>query len=204
MAENKHEEIEKNQELFRRVETTCKSRYNASSRLQWQHTFSQWTIALLSLTLIIVPLIELSSIPVAYSSSYVDVMQIILAALVLVYSLLIGTENFSRRSEKLHRCGLELGRLARQIKPYKEGEESGIVKYEELQNRYYDILEKYENHARIDFLFTRLDMHQIYYPNQLIRWSAFCLIWLRYFFVYSGHFLVIALVLGWSAGMILW
>lgn len=204
MVENKHEEVDKYQELFRRVETTCKSRYNASSRLQWQHTFSQWTIALLSLTLIVVPLIQLSTIQVSYSNAYVNVMQIILAALVLVYSLLIGTENFSRRSEKLHRCGLELGRLARQIKPYKEGEVPEVEKYEELQNRYYDILKKYENHARIDFLFTRLDMHQTYYPRGDIRAIAFAIIWVRYFFVYSGHFVVITLVLSWSTGMILW
>lgn len=197
------EEKGKFKELYRRVEVTCKSRYNASTRLQWQHTLSQWTIAILSMGLIVISLISFSDIEVRFSGDYVHVMQVIFASLVLTYSLLIGTENFSQRSEKLHRCGLELGRLLRTLKPYKEGEKSDDSKYEELQGKYYDVLEKYENHTPVDFMFTRLDLSERYYNGKKIRYIIDTgNSWARYLAGFSGHIIVIAIVFSWTTALV--
>jgi len=56
--------------------------------------------------------------PVNFGAKYIDIMQIIFAVLVLTYSLLLATGDFSARSVKIHRCGMELGRLARKVMPY--------------------------------------------------------------------------------------
>lgn len=137
-------------ELNRRVMVTSKARYSASRRLAFKNKTSQWTLALLSVALILIPLISASGMPVNFDSKYIDVMQIIFAVLVLTYSLLLATGDFSARSVKIHRCGMELGRLARKIMPY-EGKDDA-KKYEEFYNEYYNCLEKYENHEEVDYL----------------------------------------------------
>lgn len=138
-------------ELNRRVKLTSKARYNASRRLTLKNNLSQWTLALLSVSLILISLVSASDIEIQFDNKYVDIMQIIFAVLVLTYSLLLATGDYSARSVKIHRCGMELGRLARKIKPHEEGgDESG--KYDEFTNDYYNCLEKYENHENVDYL----------------------------------------------------
>ena len=137
-------------ELNRRVMVTSKARYSASRRLAAKNKISQWTLALLSVALIIIPLISASGMHVNFDAKYIDIMQIIFAVLVLTYSLLLATGDFSARSVKIHRCGMELGRLARKIMPYEGKTTEG--KYEEFYNEYYNCLEKYENHEEVDYL----------------------------------------------------
>jgi hypothetical protein len=143
-------------ELSRRVKVTSKARYNASRRLSLQNSMSQWTLALLSVALILISLVSASDIKIAYSETYTDIMQIIFAVLILAYSLLLGTGDYSARSVKVHRCGLELGRIARKIKPY-ESSSDEQEKYEVLNGEYYNCLEKYENHENVDYLVASLE-----------------------------------------------
>ena len=138
-------------ELSRRVKVTSKARYNASRRLNLQNKMSQWTLALLSVALILISLVSASDVEIAYSKSYTDIMQIVFAVLILAYSLLLGTGDYSARSVKVHRCGMELGRIARKIKPFEELE-GEMDAYDKLYNEYYNCLEKYENHENVDYL----------------------------------------------------
>lgn len=124
-------------ELNRRVKLTSKARYCASRRLSLQSLLSQWTLALLSVALIIISLISAVKMNTAFSEEYIDVMQIIFAVLVLTYSLLLGTGDYSARSVRIHRCGMELGKLARKIKPLEKNDHED---------------EKYENHNHVDYL----------------------------------------------------
>lgn len=151
-------------ELSRRVKVTSKARYNASRRLSLQNSMSQWTLALLSVALILISLISASDIETSFSKPYTDIMQIVFAVLILAYSLLLGTGDYSARSVKIHRCGLELGRIARKIKPY-EDSEGYEEKYEELNDEYYNCLEKYENHKSIDFLVASLESKDWFYEG---------------------------------------
>jgi hypothetical protein len=148
-------------ELSRRVKVTSKARYNASRRLSLQNMMSQWTLALLSVALILISLMSASEINILYSQSYVDIMQIVFAVLILAYSLLLGTGDHSARSVKVHRCGMELGRIARKIKPYENSDEDHDV-YEILYNEYYNCLEKYENHEDVDYLIAQYESKDWY------------------------------------------
>ena len=72
-------------ELNRRVKLTSKARYNASRRLTLKNTLSQWTLALLSVSLILISLVSASNIAIKFDAKYADIMQIIFAVLVLTY-----------------------------------------------------------------------------------------------------------------------
>ncbi len=170
------EQQNKFDELYRLVDISAKARYRASDRLSRHGVFSQWTLSLLAIGLIIVSVVSLSDIKVNFLSNYIDVMQIIFSVMVLTYSLLLGMGNFNARSEKLHRCGMELSRVLRRIKPYKGEEVAGEdSEYSELSRSYYDCLEKYENHKDVDFLTARLSIERRKgFPEKIgneSRWS---------------------------------
>ena len=110
--------------------------------------------------------------------------------MVLVYSLLLGQENFVSRSEAMHRNGVELGKFARKLSGLSEDYE----KYDELVEEYYNILEKYENHKPVDYLFTRLHKK----PVVLNEWPEYLWLWFRAHFKkwldYSHYFAAIIFV----------
>jgi len=137
------------EELLRRTSKTTKSRYRASERLEQHHKFSQWTVALISSALIFIPLLQTFNVDLNLSSQILNSVQSILAVLVLVYSLLLGQENFISKSEAMQRNGVELGRLSRKIVVYDETISDND--YNKLVEEYYSILEKYENHKPVDY-----------------------------------------------------
>lgn len=148
------------EELFRRVQFTCKARYNAARRLRTYHMFSQVTPAVMAVGLVIIPLSNLLGFNSGYEKNYVELMQIVFAVALLAYSLLLGIGNFSARAEKMHACGMDLGRLARQIFPYRRKQDSDAMdtEYDKFSNAYYECLEKHENHVHIDFLAAKHDL----------------------------------------------
>lgn len=182
------------EKLLRRTKKTTKSRYRASERLELHHKFSQWTVSFLSVALVFIPLMQAFDVDVGIESLYLNAIQAILAVLILAYSLLLGQENFISRSEAMHRNGVELGRFARKLEAYKNKESVPDEEYHQLVEKYYDILEKYENHKPIDYLFTRLH----YKPEGLFGWPEYCWVWLRArsfrLFIYSHYIVVLSLV----------
>lgn len=185
---------DKIEELLRRTKKTTKSRYRASERLERHHKFSQWTVSFLSVALVFIPLMQAFNVDIGIDALYLNATQAILAVLVLAYSLLLGQENFVSRSEAMHRNGVELGRFARSLAAYKGKEEVPNEDYNNLVEKYYDILEKYENHKPLDYLFTRLH----YKPDSFSGWPEYCWVWVRAQFfrliTYSHYIAVLALV----------
>lgn len=161
------------EELLRRTSKTTKSRYRASERLEQHHKFSQWTVALISCALIFIPLLQTFNVDLNLSTQVLNSIQSILAVLVLVYSLLLGQENFISKSEAMQRNGVELGRLSRKIVVHDET----ILDddYNNLVEEYYSILEKYENHKPIDYLFTRLSSR----PKSFSEYPEYIWVWIR-------------------------
>ena len=160
-------------ELIRRTRITTRSRYRASERLERHHKFSQWTVSLISAALVFVPMMQAFNIQLGVDAIYLNATQAVLAVLVLVYSLLLGQENFISRSEAMHRNGVELGRFARKLVGI-----SGSVKdqyYIALTEEYYDILEKYGNHKPIDYLLTQLTEK----PSTGSEWLTYVVRWLK-------------------------
>ncbi|PCJ33709.1 MAG: hypothetical protein COA75_14865 [Cellvibrionales bacterium] len=161
-------------ELNRRIKITSKARYNASRRLTLKDSLSQTTLALLSVALILISLVSISDIKVNFDVNYINIMQIVFAVLILTYSLLLSAGDYSARSVKTHRCGMELGRLARKVKPLENIDEPNDSKYEEYTNEYYNCLEKYENHGDVDYLVAYYSSRN-WYGNEEIKATTGCL-----------------------------
>lgn len=161
------------EELLRRTKKTTKSRYRASERLERHHKFSQWTVAFISVALVFIPLMQAFNVETGIDAVYLNATQAILAVLVLVYSLLLGQENFVSRAQAMHRNGVELGRFARNLAA--KNESIPDDEYHKLVEEYYDILEKYENHKPVDYLFTRL--HEK--PSTPGDWLTYIWVWIR-------------------------
>ena len=145
---------------------TSSVRYRSATRLSSHHRFSQWVVTLVSVALIVIPLFQAMKVPLKQSSQLLDAVEVLLAVLVLVYSLLLGNENYSGRSEKMLTCGLDLGRLSRKIYPYLNQPHEKAL-YKELSEEYHDILEKYPNHDSIDYKLYRVSYPDTYFKNKV-------------------------------------
>lgn len=159
-------------ELLRRVKITTSSRYGASLRFKSHHRISQWTVAFISIGLLVIPMAQAWGLTIGIDNQKLNFIQSILAVLVLVYSLLLGQENFISRSEAMHRNGVELGKFARKLKPYIRSYTE--TQYSDLVEEYYSILEKYENHEIVDYYATKLEVNPKSYAElfNYIRFSV--------------------------------
>ena len=142
-------------------------------------------------------------------------MQIVFAVLLLAYSLLLSMGRFEARAEKMQACGIILSRLLREIKPLKDGEPpASDGTYNDLSDRYYDCLEKFENHKEIDYYGVMIDLavREGMPPRNNRSISSYCASVVGYYwrlnmrriYVYSiralvfGHyFLAIAVMYAW-------
>jgi len=153
-------------ELNRRIAKTSKCRFIAARRLGQHHKFSQWTISLISVLLIVIPLLQAIGVTTRYSPQFLSVIQVSLAVLILVFSLLIGMDNYAVRAERMHNCGLELRNLAWGLEAFK-GKGGSDEEYRIYCERYFTILKSYENHATVDYLQSKLKERKWYYPTRI-------------------------------------
>jgi len=147
-------------ELYRKIDKVTRIRYIAANRLKIHQKLSQWITTLLSVLLIIVPLLQALKVPIRSSEQFLNAVQVFLAVLVLAYSLLLGTENYSSRAENMESCGVELSFLAREIFPYIEADHD-IYLYKIFSEKYQSILVKYKNHDPIDhklYILEKIDI----------------------------------------------
>jgi hypothetical protein len=131
--------------------------FSMSRRLALHNTLSQWTLSLLSLGLIVIPLLSVTKMPVRYNQSVVDFASITLAVGVLVFTLLITANNYAVRSEKAHNAGLELNDLIRKMR-FHAKDSDRMRHYENFEEHYSDILKRFENCAQIDYYGAKLSI----------------------------------------------
>ena len=155
----KPEEPDKFKELYRLLNIVAKARYRAHNRLVLHATFAQFALTFLAIGLIIIPLMALGGLQFALQKAHVDIVQIAFAIVLLAYSLLLSTSRFEARAEKMQACGLILSRLLREVKPLKDGEPApNAHSYDDLTGRYYDCLEKFDNHTELDYYSVMMDI----------------------------------------------
>lgn len=187
-------------QLHHSVRDTARIRFHFAHRLSRQARLSQWTIAILSVALILISLISGLGIHTSLSGPVQTVVQVGLAVLVLVFSLLIGSENYSLRADKAHRCGVDLNYLMRKLESYR-GKDGPDERYEYFSDRYYEVLNQYENHDDIDYLTFTLSASERKdkYPHR----GQYILAW---FFIYGRYWLGFLpyLLLFFMVGFALW
>lgn len=180
------------EELYDRVQKTASSRFFAHDRLKNHHSASLWTITCFSMGLIFVPLIHTFGLEARFSSAYTSFIQVVLAIVILVISVLLNMANFAVRADRIHQCGMVLNALARKIHRHINGK-SGAEEYDALVKEYDDVLQRYENHSRIDYLFTKNHMNN-YYNNP---WYFTAYIKAMYVLQFLPYILLLGLEIAW-------
>jgi len=142
------------EELYDRMIKTAACRFAANDRLKAHHNASLWTITFFSMGLIVIPLVETFGLKSNFSSNYTSFIQVVLAIVILVISVLLNMTNFSVRAEKMHQCALAVNTLARKVHRH-INDNSSSSKYEDLVKEYDNILQRFENHSRVDYLYAK-------------------------------------------------
>ncbi|MEI8640972.1 SLATT domain-containing protein [Pseudoalteromonas sp. Hal099] len=169
-------------ELYDRVNKTTKNRFAAQRRLEHHNKAVLWTITLSSIFLLITPLAQGFGLTLTQDETLIDFVQILLTVVILAVSIILSTANFAVRGERIHNCGMELNGLARRIYP-KITSTSEDAEYKDINKEYDEILRRYENHTKVDFMRTKLDMSQYYQPPFWYR-PVFFLRYLSEFWLY--------------------
>lgn len=162
------------EKLKKSMRVTAKSRYNAAVRLQRQGKFAFFTIIVLSLGLILIPLAQNSGVLLSLPGSVLNMFQIFLAVAVLVYSVVIGTARYDLRAEVLTQCGDKVKDLLREMDKDQDSREGvssdALASY---QMRYSGIVTVSENHSRGDYHLARLEMRRDHLLTGLHRFGIF-------------------------------
>lgn len=158
------------EKLHMSMRTTVKCRFAAADRLKNYARFSFFMTTVLSLGLILIPLIQNSQVRLSVAPSVLNMMQIFLAVAVLVFSVVIGTAKYELRAELLTECGNRLKELIREMNRLKGTEaEQEPGELERLEKEYSRITTDVENHARVDYRRTWLDMRNDYFLTGIPR-----------------------------------
>lgn len=140
-------------ELLSRIRETAAARHLASERFARHQKLSLWTLVCLSISLLLIPLVQATEIPISISPTYLFATQALLAVLVLIYALLVGLESFVSQRDEMRRSALELERLAQKLVA---NSRIGDTDYHTLSKEYFAILDRYDEHERVDGLLARL------------------------------------------------
>ncbi|PSB58281.1 SLATT domain-containing protein [Chamaesiphon polymorphus] len=145
--------------LKENTNTVMKSCFAASDRLSFHNLVSQWTLSVLSLGLIVIPLLTVTKMPLRYNQNIIDFASISLAVAILMLSLLIGANNYAARGYKMYQSGLDFNDLLRDMR-YVESNSDRMTHYQIFSNRYGNILRQYENVSAIDNLQGQININR--------------------------------------------
>jgi hypothetical protein len=176
--------------LYTKMRKTAKARFNCAKRLSTHQTLSLWSLPLFSAGLIGMTLLSALHIRTNLSPPFYDLLQVMLALLVLIISLVLSGNKYSDRAERMHRCGLELNALCHEILPECVANRDNTEVYNRTLQKYGAILNAYENHADIDFDLVRLELSDEY-P---FAWYQRMLIPVRYVFQFWLHIALLILL----------
>jgi len=179
-------------ELYDRIVKTASCRFAAHDRLKDHHNASLWTITFFSMGLITIPLVQTFGLEISFSQNYVNFIQVVLAIVILVISVLLNMTNFSVRAEKMHQCAMSLNSIARRLHRH-INDRSGADEYESFVKEYDDVLQRFDNHSTIDYLYAKNHLSK-YYKN-----SIFFGLYVksRYFFQFLPYLFLLGVEASW-------
>ena len=144
---------------YKRLWETKGSRFNAAKRLELHDKWSTLTVSIISVYIISLNLMvlipERSEI---LSEENIAFSTVCFSILVLVVSTILASRSYKLRASKFHDCGREINEIydelcvwkSTNIKPNKDD-------LLHIGKKYYSILDKFENHGRIDYLTFQAD-----------------------------------------------
>lgn len=182
------------EELNYKLWSTKGARFAASHRNHTLNKLSSKSIGYLSAYLIIIGIVNLYDINllgVKILDNEVGFITTAFSVLILLFSQLESSENFSLKSERYHNCSLDIAELYTRARFIKNFVVDPIIRQNELLQISMDydaILKKYENHLPLDYLQFQLTKPEYFGLNFIkIKW-----IWLKYYLkVYAVYHLLI-------------
>lgn len=106
--------------------------------------------------------------------------------------------NFVSRADKFLDCGRELHALSLQLEKFLNNRSLQTDEaYDKHQTEYANILSRYENHQKIDHLFTKLAWSERYSP----AWYRWPIAYGRYAAHFSIYVFLIATEVGWLVAL---
>jgi len=161
-------------ELDRAMWITKHSRYNASARLRKKHSFSIYTISILSIYVLVLTLFEKYGFKVENCNVY-EFSSVLLALFILVLSLTEASKNYMVSSERLFMCGNDIRDLLDELKKFSKKSEEDTIGIKALSDKYSHILKACgENHEVIDF-----DLLRAQRPNQFNDMNWFYVVYFK-------------------------
>ncbi|EGR0495312.1 SLATT domain-containing protein [Vibrio cholerae] len=135
--------------------STSRIRFTAAKRLKDKNKLSNQTISFSSAYLILLSVIQIL-IENESLNSFLTVVNIFLAIVILVLSQLEAAADYSLRSSKFHECGLRVGALYSQLRRIKSEKDElkpkdYMAKVTAIDEQYNSVLSGYENHEDIDY-----------------------------------------------------
>lgn len=189
--------------LYKKMDATSKTRFNASRRLRLHSKFSTYTVVIISLGLILISLMQAYGLGNNIESSLVGFIQVFSAVAVLVYSLLIDKNDYSNLSEKMYSCASKLGELKQKVHPHLEKERSQS-EYDSFRDEYHGVLKLYETHSnndfRGDYFRAKLEMPE----NYEIKGFDWAVLKAQIYFLHALDFISYPIVLGPLGWVICW
>lgn len=183
-------------ELRRRILKTAAIRFVTARRLTLHHRLSQWVVTLASATLVAIPLVQPLAALTPRQAALMNTVQVLLAVLVLTYSLLLTQENFAVRAERMHSSSILLNALGLEMTLHLT--ECSMAEGMDYLRRYEALLTRSENHAELDHLWHKLRQREYVGLREYLRLSRSVALtisanFLHYFFIA----VLLASVLAW-------
>jgi hypothetical protein len=187
--------------LRKQVWQTKSARFGAHRRLTAVNLWSTWTVAALTIDLIVTSLLLGTSVLTLTSESKELglFLSIGITVLVLVLSLTEAARNYPLRADRLHRCAMELGAIWTRLDVALALDDSRLqVELPLLSTEYHRILqESAENHDEIDFRWFRAHHPDEFGIPRLIAPVLRMWYWLRTYGIYIVGLFGPFLLLGW-------
>lgn len=141
---------------YKKLWETKGSRFNSAKRLELHEKWSTITISIISVYIVSLNLIVLFPISERveiFNNNNITFSTICLSILILVISLILNSRNYKVRASKFHDCGREINEVYDKVCIWRStGKKVSESELLNLSKIYYSVLDKYENHERLDFL----------------------------------------------------
>lgn len=129
-------------------------RFKASERLVRYSIISNWVFSILSLSLILISLINVFGFIPIKSEGFFNFFQLGLSIIILVVFQIITSSDYNVKALRFHQCGMEISAEIRKLENIcvKKLDDKAVDKIKRSLNEYTSILKRYDNHKQIDYL----------------------------------------------------
>ncbi|WP_417664239.1 SLATT domain-containing protein [Pseudidiomarina donghaiensis] len=191
--------------LYTTIKAAYQTRFYAARSLRRQSQWSNITLVIMSLGLILISLMQAYELGKNIDSNFVTLAQAFMAIVILVYSVAANSNNVSLIADRLYSSASELTSLSKRLIPLIDTTFTKAT-YDNLCKDYDAILKRYESQSvydsEIDYLRATLRMPEVYNYKFIdktkihTRILADCV---AKFGVYCATFIVLIAILYWIA-----